>query len=102
MRPHPDVPLFVTCQRPGCGQIREVRFPSQQKRGKYCSNRCQMLHRPCWHLGWPKGVAVRKQKVRDRIEGLTLVEAFNLGYRAGLVGKLVHIRKRYDLVKKAN
>ena len=97
---------YITCQRPGCGQIREVNRPCEQRTRKFCSKRCANLvvcnvtrngnHR----LGVEKSVATRKRKVLARVEGLSPLQAFKLGYKCGIESKCRQIRKHYILTKR--
>lgn len=99
------VPLYITCQRPGCEAVKQVRTPSQQRRYRFCSPRCIGLVCQNIRHGTAKGVArsarARKARVLARVQGLVPLEAFRLGYQMGLESKLRQIRKRYQLVRKA-
>ncbi len=98
-------PLFITCQRPGCGQIREVQRPSAQRKQKYCTKRCANLvnvnimvnHR----VGVERSVIMRKRRLLARVAGLDPLAAFNVGYRCGLESKCRQLRKHYVFVKRA-
>lgn len=90
------VPLFITCKRSGCGELRQVETVEQQVKGGYCSHRCAALdHR----LGVERARKLRAAML-ERLDGLTPLEAFRLGYVRGLQSKIRQIRKRYLLVKK--
>jgi hypothetical protein len=98
------VPLFITCQRPGCGCIRFVRRPSEQLTEKYCSRRCSnIVNKNVRHaakLGLRRSIQARRQKAIARIRGLSPRQAFLVGYKAGLSSKLYQIRRHYILVKR--
>lgn len=98
------VPLYIECKRPGCGRLREVRCPAHQARGGYCSQRCNALVNQNIRKAGLKGVwgsaHQRKRRVLARIDGLTPLEAFKLGYRSGLRSKSYQIRRRYVLTKR--
>lgn len=97
-------PLYIECQRPGCGRLRSVRSPYLQRQRRYCSQRCNGLAhanvRKGAALGAARAAAKRKREVVQRIVGLTPLEAFREGYKVGLRSKCSQIRKRYLLLKK--
>jgi hypothetical protein len=92
--------FFVECQR--CGAIRTARSRAEQKHGKYCSRKCSNLVNQNIRFGMPRGVAnsarARRLRVVARVQHLTPVEAFRLGYVRGLYSKLRQVKRRYRLV----
>lgn len=97
-------PLFIQCQRPGCEGIKQVRCPSDQRKYRYCSQRCIALMTQNIKRAGRKGVersaSARRRRVLERVKGLSPLEAFRLGYDRGLQSKLTQIRRRYVLVRK--
>ena len=94
------LPLFVTCQRPGCGGIRSVRHPREQRRGKYCSRFCaammnqNLMKRPeTRRNGLLAGIQSKKRKMREKVQGLTPLEAFQLGYETGMRSKVRYLKR---------
>lgn len=100
------VPYFYECQRPSCGQLKQVRRPSEQKRHKYCSRKCAAMVLQNIKRAYRKGVEnsarARMRRVVDRVAGLSAIEAFRVGYDCGLRSKLRQLRKRYTFQKKAD
>jgi hypothetical protein len=96
--------LLIVCHRRACGRVREVSRLSQQKRQKFCSRTCANLAtaniRGRYHEGVKRSAQNRKRRLLARVAGLTPLEAFKVGYRVGLEGKLTQIRKHYVLTKK--
>lgn len=102
-------PLTITCQNPRCGKEKVVKSRFEQRRQKYCSARCRAVM--CMHsrpftkaeraLASSRSIATRQRKVRERLAGLTVEQAFRLGYQLGVKSKLRYIRKHYRLEKVA-
>ena len=90
----PGTLTFPRCRRPGCG-ARRVSRPRLLARPGYCSHRCAALGSG---LGVARARALRRQ-VLARLQALTPLEAFRLGYVRGLQSKCRQIRKRYHLVR---
>ncbi len=87
------IPRFVVCVR--CGTRKELRRPSDQR--TYCSHRCAGLVLQNIRQAQAAGVAIsarnRKRRLLERVEGLTPLAAFRLGYLTGLQSKHRQIRK---------
>lgn len=98
-------PLFITCKREGCEGIREVRRPGEQRKGGYCSQRCNaldhnnILHANHHESGVSSGRA-RQRRLLARLDGLTPRQIFRLGYVRGLQSKYRQLAKGYVLVKR--
>lgn len=93
------VPLFITCQREGCENIREVRCPRYQREQKYCSRRCAALvSKNILHAEPGKGgreAGRRRQRaLLERVKNLTPVEAFRVGYVRGLQSKRRQMQRK--------
>lgn len=95
-------PLFSCCARRSCGRVFGVRRPVEQRRRKYCSRRCAALVNQnitgAGSKGGLQAARVRRRRVLDRLDGLTVLQAFRLGYVRGLESKTRQIRKRFVLV----
>lgn len=101
MRRKPGAPpLFIVCQRAGCGKLREVRRPCEQQHEKYCSRRCAaFVTKNCarpgvGRLGGLECARRARRALVKRLDGLTPLEAFRLGYDRGLQSKHRQIRRR--------
>lgn len=98
------VPLFIQCKRPGCEGVKQVRRVCDQRKVKYCSQRCIAIVtqniRRAGRKGIEASVRQRQRKVLLRVKGLSPIAAFRLGYVRGLQSKLRQIRRRYVLVRK--
>lgn len=100
------VPLFIVCQRPECGRLKQVRWACEQRTKRFCSPACankvtkNTRRGELWKTGVPASVVARKRKLLARVAGLTPPEAFKVGYKLGLYSKLRQVRKRYVLVKR--
>lgn len=99
------VPLYLECKWPGCGRLRQVRRPCQQRRGGYCSRRCAAITNR--NIARADHVAAgresgrrRRNSIKARLRGLTKLEGFLLGYRNGLQSKWRSLRRKYVLVKR--
>lgn len=86
------LPLFITCQRKGCGQIKQVRDRRQQQRQKYCSPRCVGLMREFTREERQRGALsstmVRRKATLARLDGMSPIaiyrQAFSNGWKAGV------------------
>ncbi len=87
--------LFRRCKRRGCGKRRDVAHPKPLERPGYCSHRCAALDQ---RLGVNRASAMRRQ-LMARLDGLTPLQAFRLGYVRGLESKCRQIRKKFILIK---
>lgn len=98
------IPLYMTCQRPECEAIKQVRTPFEQRTRKYCSQRCNGLANANIRRAGRKGVDEsarrRKRRLLERVQGMTPMDAFRAGYKAGLRSKIHQIRRRYALTKR--
>lgn len=94
-------PYFIICANPTCEQVKQVRRPSDQQRHRFCSRKCSAIVvcnitkvAGAARLG---GLAKAKQAQRAvvaRVQGLTPLAAFRLGYDRGLQSKHRQLRKR--------
>lgn len=92
-------PLYITCRRHGCGGKARVPNRWHQRNRRYCSKRCATLaNEPIMRLVRQKGGfaagKVRRQAVIARVQGLTPLEAFRLGYMRGLHSKHRQLKAR--------
>lgn len=99
------VPLYVTCQRPGCEGIRQVSRPHLQRSGKYCSRRCaaivaKNIAKTDKVAAARKSAQSRRAKILQRLTGMTPYEAFKLGYTRGLQSKWRSLRRDYEVIPK--
>lgn len=99
-----NVPLYITCQREGCGKVKQVRTRTKQRTQKACSNRCGCLMRAQSAEGQAtlrRGGLVAGSRARTRLIAevghLTPLVAFRLGYLRGLQSKY---RKTKQLQRK--
>lgn len=92
------LPLFTTCQRPGCGQIRQVPTKYQQRRQKYCSRRCVGLMRSFTLAERQRGAAVSKAVRRAaslvRLEGMSPLDIYRQGFSNGFKSGVRSVRRR--------
>lgn len=96
---------YAMCQREGCENVFQLRRPSERGKRKFCSQRCngmayQRFSKEAMDRGRAKGIVTHKRKVLARIDGLTPLEAFKLGYQCGQRTKHTRLRAKYLLVKK--
>lgn len=103
---HRAVPLFITCERPSCGRLKQVRWACEQRTKRFCSQACankvtkNTTRGQLWKTGVPASVVARKRKLLARVAGLTPLEAFKVGYKLGLYSKLRQVRQHYILTKR--
>jgi hypothetical protein len=100
---HRTVPLFIVCKRPGCEQIRQVRRPYLQRRGGYCSSRCanlatHNLTRAAAAKGGRVSASHKRTALVARLDGLSKLAAFRLGYDRGLQAKWRALRRQVERV----
>ncbi len=93
------VPLFITCQRPGCEKVHQVNSRWRQQKQKYCSLKCAAIVKqqsPEGRAASGRGARTRTAQERARliasVQHLTPIEAFRLGYLRGLHSKHRQIR----------
>ena len=87
-------PLFITCARASCGQVKAVRNRSLQQVQRFCSRRCATSSRvgsAITQAAQSRGGKMRAHRARlallERIKDLSPVEAFRVGYTTGLGSK---------------
>lgn len=92
-------PLFIFCRRHACGA--KVRVPNRwhQRTRRYCSKRCATIAlEPIMRLVRQKGGyasgKLRQRALLARVQGMTPVEAFRVGYLRGLQSKHRQLRRR--------
>lgn len=97
-------PRYVLCQRPGCGGYAVVRKPSEQGKRKYCSRRCanivnyNITPEECGQGGTRRAARSRARLV-TLLTGLTVLEAFRLGYTRGLQSKTRQLLTKHRRAK---
>jgi hypothetical protein len=92
-------PLYLVCKRPGCGQLRHVARPWQQRKGGYCSHRCASIGTGnVKHMNPSAGGRMTAHRKRlalvARVKDLSPLDAFRLGYQRGLSSKTRQLAKR--------
>lgn len=105
MPPRRDHPLFIECQNPACGRIKQVKTLYYQRKQKYCSHRCSstVLHRAVLPVearrrGGQQRAHRAKVRIRERVETLPPLEAFRYGYMLGLKSKHRQMKRRREQV----
>jgi hypothetical protein len=99
-------PLYASCRRPGCENFRQVRTRYEQRIPRYCSRACaasatadsrrEACREACRKVGLARASQLRQQVLR-RLESLTKLECFRLGFKRGLASKYRQLaRKRAE------
>lgn len=103
MPPRITVPLFIVCAYAPCGKVHPVRNRHDQQRIKHCSHACasaatahtrrDACRDACRQVGlaWAR---TRRQRLLVRVQGLSPLAAFRLGYLRGLASKHRQIRRQ--------
>lgn len=86
---------FITCERQACGAVKQVRNPYEQRTMRFCSRKCAgMVLKNITKIpgansrGGLENVRRRRLAILARLEGMTVLEAFRLGYNKGLFSKI--------------
>lgn len=86
------IPLFISCQRHGCENIRSVRHAYEQRIRRFCSRSCaskvtRNLHRLSPQAFGAMGGKVSAERRRAamfvKIQGLTPMQAYRKGRQEG-------------------
>lgn len=102
-KPTPRPVLYIFCQRPGCGGIKRVRWPCEQRKLKYCGYSCSSIMTNNLRHADRRAAARHTRRtykaiVRAKVEQLSPVAAFELGYKLGLNAKWRQLRQRYVVI----
>lgn len=102
-------PLFIVCAYEPCGKVKEVKRRRDQRKQKYCTHACAArataeIRRPavqaaCRKVGLARA-SQQRQRLLARLDGLSKLECFRLGYKTGLESKTRQIRRRFALVRR--
>ena len=90
------IPLFITCQNPRCGKLKQVRKPCEQHKTQYCSRSCASVmnaSKEHCRAGGLERARRARLKIRQRVDGLAPIEAFRLGYTLGLRSKTRQLQR---------
>ena len=96
----PKLPRLFVCANPRCERVVEVSKPYEQKRRKFCSQRCNAIVnrnilRASHALGGLRSGQTRRARFLARLEPMTdKVEIFRYGYKCGLQSKTRQLQKK--------
>ena len=103
MAPRITGPLYITCEREACGAVIRVKNRALQQVQRFCSRRCATLMCAVNNLyreAQSRGGKTRAHRARlaliQRVQGLSPVEAFRVGYLRGLGSKHRQLARRVD------